>query len=449
MGDVIAKEKIPGRVRALTWMCALLYLTSYLLRNNFAAMLVKICTDMGQPKTALAVVITALTVCYGTGQLINGLVGDKIAPRYMLTCGILVAGMANIAMYFCTSVPAMAVVWAINGLANSMLWAPLVRLFSTSFTETQYSYGMLRVMFASCSSKVVLYIICPALLLLMPWRVVTLSIGIFGLIVGVLFGVISASLCRSFDATAKREDSKTGDPSLAHEPLPKFAWIPVILVVLAILLQGILREAMATWTPTYLYEAFQITEEKAIFATAALAVFDVASFTCFDVLKRKVFHDEVLTSAVLFVVSALAALALWLVGLVSPVMALSLTCLTIISCCMHGINLMLLAHAPRRLVKSGHVSFFTGFFDAFSYAGAAISAYGFAYTAENYGWNTTAFLWLVTAALGVLICFVALPMWRRFRRVYADAPAPEATEAPEEPLGTDDMPDEPPADTKN
>ena len=101
---------------------------------------------------------------------------------------------------------------------------------------------------------------------------------------------------------------------------------------------------------------------------------------------------------------------------------MSLICLTLIESCMHGVNLMLLAHAPRRLVKSGHVSFFTGFFDAFSYAGGAISAYGFAFTADNYGWNTTALLWFVTAALGGLTCLGLFPLWRRFRRTYADVP---------------------------
>ena len=218
-----------------------------------------------------------------------------------------------------------------------------------------------------------------------------------------------------------------------REPLPKFAWLPVALVVFAILLQGILRDAMATWTPSFLKDVFAIPAERAILATAVLAVFDVMSFFLYDIINRKFFHDEVLTSAVLFGISALAALTLWLSGLISSVMALSLICLTLIESCMHGVNLMLLAHAPRRLVKSGHVSFFTGFFDAFSYAGGAISAYGFAYTADNYGWNTTALLWLVAAAIGTLTCFVAYPLWRRFRRVYADAPAPEATDAaPEE-----------------
>ena len=434
MGDVTAKERMPGRVRALTWLCALLYFSSYLLRNNFAAMLVRICEDMGQPKTALAVVVTAMTVCYGTGQLINGLVGDKIAPRYMLMCGVTIAGLTNIAMFFCTAIPVMAAVWAVNGLANSMLWAPLVRLFSTTMTEKQYSYGMLRVMFASSSSKVVLYLVCPMLLLLMPWRAVTLSIGIFGVAVGLLFAVLSAPLCRPGQAVEKREERKTQEEPVVREPLPRGTWLPIALIVLAILLQGILRDAMATWTPSFLKDVFAIPAERAILATAVLAVFDVMSFFLYDIINRKFFHDEVLTSAALFSLSTVAALTLWLTGLFTSIMALSLICLTLIESCMHGVNLMLLAHAPRRLVKSGHVSFFTGFFDAFSYAGGALSAYGFAYTADNYGWNTTALLWFVTAALGILTCLAAVPLWRRFRRIYADvpAPAPEATDAPVE-----------------
>ena len=107
------KVKMPGRVRGLAWLCTLTYFSSYLLRNNFAAMLVKICNDMGQPKTALAIVITALTVCYGGGQLISGFIGDRVNPRYMLSCGVAVASLCNVLLFFCTSVPAMAVVWGL------------------------------------------------------------------------------------------------------------------------------------------------------------------------------------------------------------------------------------------------------------------------------------------------------------------------------------------------
>lgn len=417
------KSKIPGRVRALTWLCALLYFSSVLLRNNFTVMLVKICTDMNQPKTALAIIVTAMTVCYGGGQLVSGLIGDRIAPRYMLACGIIVAGLTNIAMYFCTSIPVMAVVWAVNGFANSMLWAPLVRLFATLFTEEQYSYGMIRVMFASSSSKVVLYLVCPLLLMLMPWRGVTLSIGIFGVASGVLFALLSPGLCRPVDSgAADAKTDKADESKQLRVPLPRLVWLPLILIILGILFQGILRDAMATWTPSFLYDVFEIPEERAILATSALALFDVMSFAAYDWLNRKVFHDEVLCAAALFVVALVPALALWLMGFITPAMALYLLCLAFIESSMQGVNIMLLAHAPRRLVKSGHVSFFTGFFDAFSYAGGAISAYGFAYTAENFGWQTTRFLWLITAILGTTVCFIAFPMWRRFRRTYSDVP---------------------------
>ena len=85
------EQKICGRAKAIAWMCTLVYFASYLTRNNFSVMMLNICNEMGTTKTALAAVVTGLTVSYGLGQIISGLMGDKIKPQLMLTMGLSLA----------------------------------------------------------------------------------------------------------------------------------------------------------------------------------------------------------------------------------------------------------------------------------------------------------------------------------------------------------------------
>ena len=94
--------------------------------------------------------------------------------------------------------------------------------------------------------------------------------------------------------------------------------------------------------------------------------------------------------------------------------------MALIVACMHGINLMLITVVPKRFVKSGKVATFSGLLNACTYIGAALSTYGFAAIAENSGWNMTILMWVIVSALGMLVCFGATPLWKKFRREYAD-----------------------------
>ena len=79
---------IRKRAKAIAWSCTLVYFASYLMRINFAVMLVKICSDMQVNKTDLAVVVTGLTIAYGAGQIITGIFGDRLSPKKLVTFGL-------------------------------------------------------------------------------------------------------------------------------------------------------------------------------------------------------------------------------------------------------------------------------------------------------------------------------------------------------------------------
>ena len=47
---------ISKRAKSIAWLFMLVYFASYTMRINFAVMIVSVSADMGQPKTALAIV---------------------------------------------------------------------------------------------------------------------------------------------------------------------------------------------------------------------------------------------------------------------------------------------------------------------------------------------------------------------------------------------------------
>ena len=88
--------------------------------------------------------------------------------------------------------------------------------------------------------------------------------------------------------------------------------------------------------------------------------------------------------------------------------------MTLINGAIHGINLMLIGHVPKRFRKYGNISTISGIVNAFTYVGSAIATYGIAKLAEMHGWQFTTFVWFAMAVLGLVCCLIAMFKWKKF-----------------------------------
>lgn len=415
---------ISKRVKGFTYLLTLVYFGSYIMRINFAAMLATIYPDIGVTKSAIAVVITGMTLFYGSGQIINGILGDKINPKYMLTVGLSLAAACNIGMSFCQTVPWMTAVWCINGYAHSMLWPPIVRLMSTHLNDVEYNYATVRLYWGSSCGTILIYMLCPLLLKVITWRWIIACYAVMGIAIVAVWLLFSPRVLQK-DAVAPTQDNQDRSPAIPEKkavPLPSRIWISVVMIFFAIILMGMLRDGVTNWMPSYLLESFGMPAENAIFATVILAVFSMISYSLFDTLHRKVFPNEIVCAAVIFGGAALCGAILYVINLFASTVITSMLLMALIVACTHGVNMMLISIVPKRFAKSGKVSTFSGLLNAGTYVGAAIATPVFALIAENYSWNINVLVWGVLAAVGTVICLAVMPLWKKFRKEYSDNP---------------------------
>lgn len=416
---------ISKRVKGFTYLLTLVYFGSYVMRINFAAMLATIYPDIGVTKSAISVVITGLTIFYGSGQIINGILGDKIKPKYMLTVGLSLAAACNIGMFFCQTVPWMTAVWCINGFAHSMLWPPIVRLMSTYLNDAEYNYATVRLYWGSSCGTILIYTLCPLLLKIITWRWIILCYAFVGLAIVAAWVLLSPRVIKKEPSVQEESDDPQQSiniPERKEVPLPSRIWISVAMIFFAIILMGMLRDGVTNWMPSYLLESFGMPAENAIFATVILAVFSMISYSLYDALYRKVFPNEVVCAAVIFGGSAVCGVALYLINLFASSAIVSMLFMALIVSGMHGVNMMLISIVPKRFAKSGKVSTFSGLLNAGTYVGAAIATPAFALIAENYSWNINVLVWGILAAAGTAVCLAVVPLWKKFRREYSDNP---------------------------
>jgi len=115
---------------------------------------------------------------------------------------------------------------------------------------------------------------------------------------------------------------------------------------------------------------------------------------------------------VIFCVALLVSGLLALLADFSAVLSVALS--TLLTGCMHSINLLLVCILPRRFAKTGRVSTISGVLNFCTYIGSAVSIYGIAALAENFGWAASIMSWAAVSLLGMLVCGIISRRWNRY-----------------------------------
>ena len=394
--------------KKLAWLLTLVYFTSYVTRINFAAIIQEIVTVTGYEKTALSIILVVLSITYGTGQIINGKLGDKIRPQTLILAGLATSTVVNLAFPFLiNSITLMTIFWGINGFAQAMMWPPIVKILVLSAEEEMYNYSMVRVSWGSSFGTILIYLISPLLIKLVGWQ----SVFYFSSIIGVITVTVWILLMNKIDTSSAKltvADSKNAKSF----KIPREAIVPLVFIALGIILQGMLRDGITSWMPTYLSEVFALDNSLSILITVSLAIFSIISFSVSGNIYNRFFKNEVFLGAIIFFTSALSALILF--AFFSKGVALTVLSMALITGCMHGVNLMLISQVPKRFKKYGNISTISGAINSCTYIGSAISTYGVALLSENIGWKYTVGLWALIAALGTVVCLVASKPWEKF-----------------------------------
>lgn len=388
-------------VAGITWLFALTYMVSYLTRINYGAVISEVVTDTGFSKSLLSMAVTGSFITYGTGQIVSGIIGDRISPKKLITVGFCVTTVMNLLMILCADPWQMLVVWCINGFAQSFMWPPLVRLMSALVSREDYKGVSTKVAWGSSIGTMVIYLVSPILISLSGWR----SIFIFSAVSAVLMIIFWNRFCPEIqtEKPAAREKKQ-------RVKSPLFA--PVMLfIMVAIILMGMLRDGVTTWMPSYIAETYNLSNAVSILTGVVLPIFSILCFQAVNRLYRKRFTNPITCGALIFAVGAAAALGL--VFTTGKVAALSVLFSAVLTGCMHGVNLMLIMMVPAYFDRYGNVSTASGVLNSCTYIGSAASTYGVALLSEKLGWSITLWIWLAIALLGTVICFLCIRPWKK------------------------------------
>jgi OPA family glycerol-3-phosphate transporter-like MFS transporter len=407
----------PGKDRerslfALLWLG---YFAANLGRLSYVTVMIEIISREGFSAAAAGLVGTGFFICYGAGQVGSGYIGDRLPPRRLVFTGLLFTGLANLAMGFAWTSGQMLVIWCFNGIIQSILWPPIVRVIVENYPSPAREKACVNIATTYPIATIVSYAACAGIILIFSWRVVFFMVAVFLFAVSTLWGLVFGKIEHGPGVSLQEGERPPG----AARTLPgrsavrSLPFAALIILCGALIAQGALRDGLMAWIPAYLARTFTLQTSTAILFSGLLPLINLAGIYVCQFLFRLI-RDEVRISLCLYCVSALSALGLRLFG--GFHIAVSLAFFALITACMMGINLMLVSFVPTHFSRLGIVAFISGITNAMVYIGSSIATFGIGLAADKFGWSSLLLILVALTLFSALLCLLAAPGWQAFTR---------------------------------
>lgn len=384
---------------SLGLLCALSYLAVYFARNILSAVSPAMSEENVFTNDQFGVFSSLFFITYAVGQLINGLIGDKIKAKHMLSFGLLLSGAASLVFAFVTDYLMLSyVAYALVGFFLSMIYAPMTKVVSENTTLIYAERCSLDYTFSSLFGSP----LAGMAALFLPWQ--------GGLILSgallAFMGVVCLVMFRIFEHKGYIKYHQYDRPKQEGGNVKVLFKHHIVRFTVVSFVTGIIRTAVVFWFPIYLVQYLNYsTETSAMIFTVATLVISASAFLAIMV-HTLVKRNLVLTEFIGFTCASICFLLLFFVRV--PWLNVILLSLAILTSNMSA-SAMWSIYCPS-LRDTGVVSGATGFLDFVSYMAAALSSSIFPHAVEAIGWGGLILVWFGLVAIGMV---VTLPITKR------------------------------------
>ena len=380
-------------------LCSVSYLAVYIARNVLSTVTPQMVEGGEYTKEYIGEISSLFFIFYAIGQLLNGFLGDKIKARYMLSVGLLLAGVINLVFPYILHLTGVAkLAYGVTGFFLSMIYAPMTKLVAEN-TMPEYTTK------CSLGYSLASYLGSPmagAISAILSWRSVFVSSSIALIVMAfVCFGSILYFEKAGIVVHNRYKELKEArkEKRSLKENVKILVKRRILLFALISMLTGVVRTTVVFWLPTYFseYLGYAPKTSAAIFTVATLAI----SLTVFlAVAVYKLFKQNLyLTVAATFLASAVSFFLVYLIT--QPVINIIFIVLGVMSS--NAAATMLWSMYCPSLHDTGIVSAATGFLVFIGYIASSLSSTLFANAAITIGWGNLILVWSGLMALGVIV----------------------------------------------
>jgi OPA family glycerol-3-phosphate transporter-like MFS transporter/OPA family sugar phosphate sensor protein UhpC-like MFS transporter len=405
------------------------YIFFYFIRKNLSMAMPLIESDLGIGKTELGLFLTFHGLLYGISRFANGIIADRVNPRWFMAVGLFFCAVANFGFGMSGVVWTMGIFWVANAWFQGMGFPPcsksLTHWFDAEERGVKFSIWNTS---HSIGAGLVFLLNSGVILLFHDWRYCFFIPGTIA-IVGSIFlferlrdspesmGLEPVENYYAKKHGQKIEESNDENKTDRNETesnceglgqtLYKYVYSnPAIWIIsFANFFVYIVRFSIIDWAPTFLKQAKGIDIVQSGIVSSCYELIGVIGMLCSGFLMDKIFrgHGSKVCFIYMFGCTITMGLFWWTNSSSVLVNALFLAVLGFFIYgpqCLIGVVVANIATKKAAAAANG----LTGFF---GYMSVIVTGGGVGFIATKYGWNTV-FLCLIGASFMamILFCFV-------------------------------------------
>ena len=377
-------------------MCAVAYLAVYLARNILGTVSPQM-EGLGIINKDHSGTLSSLFfITYAIGQLINGILGDKIKAKYMISFGLALAGVCNIvfALFADQSVYTAYAAYGMTGFFLAMIYGPMTKVVAENVEPKYAARCSLGYNFSSFFGSPLAGILASFCVWSTAFHVSSIALIAMGVVCFAGFvwfekkGIVRY---HQFDKPKNQQGFGTAVKVLIKHRIIRFTLVSIIT--------GVIRITVIYWLTTYISEYLGYTNEQAalIYTIATLAISGAAFVSVF--VYERLGHNMDATLLLSFAVAAVSFLLVFFLH--QPVLNIIFMVLGVFaSNC--AASMLWSCYCPK-LRDTGMVSGATGYLDFVNYIAAAIASKLFAGAVTDIGWGPLILIWFGLMVAGVVV----------------------------------------------
>ena len=368
----------------------LAYSCVYLCRLNLSVASVGI-KELGlMTDSQIGLLSSLFLAAYASGKLMLGRVGDKLPPKLMIVAGLSLSALTNLIFGLFLHELLPFVLWFLNGIAQSLIWGPLLRIVSSNFSAERRS-TVLSVMATCIGVGSILGVVVASVGITL---FDTVSAGFF-LPAGITILIILLFVIFVHDA--KPEETKKATPMSLGELLRDRAFLRMTIPSF---FHGVVKDNINVWMGLYFAATFKLDLKNLAFYVFIIPLLTLLGRILFLPVLKLCRNNESLVAGISLALSSIFSLLLALNFL--P-LGVALICFGGIACMISMTNTTLLSIFPSRYLDRGCVSSVASYMDVLAYSGAAIGSFIFGIIVESFGYSPMFFVWLACSAISAVV----------------------------------------------
>lgn len=337
---------------------------------------------------------SVFSLVYACGRLLNGILGDRRSPRFMISVGLLLTGAVNLLLGCFPPYAGMLLCWAANAFAQSMLWSSILCTVSALYGEQAPRKTPFMVT-SVAAGNVLGIVVCAQLIrhLGLKWAFllpggVTLALGlaVFFCLTGIPAPAESRAHENLFQLAKNREIRSVLAPTVFH---------------------GVMKDNVTLWMTAFFIDRFRIDLAQSAAFVLFIPLIGFAGRTLYPLVYRLCRYAELKVAQYAFVLCAVCAAVLCFGGL-TPTAAM--ICLSLIYAAVSMANSTFLSIYPMRFADSGNIASVSGLMDFFTYLGAGAASMIYGLLVDRFGYSPMFLSWALVSILSVVLL---VPVLRR------------------------------------